>query len=98
MGTLRSLAVTADRARGFLKHRDTENTERKNEGEEERREEERWREKRVGNQTVGKESGGKEEYGEPLSLWVGVVVRTDGRNSRWGRRCGATKSLRQYDR
>jgi hypothetical protein len=98
MGTLRSLAVTADRARGFLKHRDTENTERKNEGEEERREEERWREKRVGNQTVGKKSGGKEEYGEPLSLWVGVVVRMDGRNSRWGRRCGATKSLRQYDR
>jgi hypothetical protein len=37
MGTLRSLAATADRARGFLKHRDTENTERKNEGEEERR-------------------------------------------------------------
>jgi hypothetical protein len=37
MGTLRSLAATGDRARGFLKHRDTENTERKNEGEEERR-------------------------------------------------------------
>jgi hypothetical protein len=93
MGTLRSLAATGDRARGFLKHRDTENTERKNEGEEER-----CREKRVGNQTVGKKSGGKEECGEPLSLWVGVVVRMDGRNSRWGRRCGATKSLRQYDR
>jgi hypothetical protein len=43
MGTLRSLAATADRARGFLKHRDTENTERKNEGEEERRGEERRR-------------------------------------------------------
>jgi len=59
MGTLRSLAATGDRARGFLKHRDTENTERKNEGEEER-----CREKRVGNQTVGKKSVGKEEWGE----------------------------------
>ena len=103
---MRSLAATADRARGFLKHRDTETQrtqrgrtkERKNEGEEERREEERRREKRIGNQTVGKKSGGKEECGEPLSLWVGVVVRMDGRNSRWGHRCGATKSLRQYDR
>ena len=88
MGTLRSLAATGDRARGFLKHRDTENTERKNEG----------GKNEGGKNDGGKNDGGKEEWGEPLSLWVGVVVRTDGRNSRWGRRCGATKSLRQYDR
>ena len=48
-------------------------------------------------------NGGQEECGEirvggSLSLWVGVVFMMDGRNSRWVRRCGATKSLRQYDR
>jgi hypothetical protein len=54
MGTLRSLAATGDRARGFLKHRDTENTERKNEGEEEQREEKRRGERRVwGKKSVG---------------------------------------------
>ena len=93
MGTLRSLAVTADRARGFLKHRDTENTERNNEGGKNE-----GGKNEGGKNDGGKNDGGKEEWGEPLSLWVGVVVRTDGRNSRWGRRCGATKSLRQYDR
>jgi hypothetical protein len=82
MGTLRSLAATGDRARGFLKHRDTENTERKNEGEEERSRgrtmqgkegwesnggQEEWGARRVG----GKKSGGKEECGE-RRVWGAV--------------------------
>ena len=52
MGTLRSLAATGDRARGFLKHRDTE-TQRaqrgKNEG---------------GKNEGGKNDGGKNDGGK----------------------------------
>jgi hypothetical protein len=51
MGTLRSLAATGDRARGFLKHRDTESTEKKN-GEEERR-------RRTEKGKIGRESNGR---------------------------------------
>ena len=66
MGTLRSLAATGDRARGFLKHRDTESTEKKN-GEEE--------ERRRGSTKEGKEgwesNGGQEEWGE-RRVWGAV--------------------------
>jgi len=52
MRTLRSLAATGDRARGFLlKHRDTESTEKKN-GEEERR-------RRTEKGKIGRESNGR---------------------------------------
>jgi hypothetical protein len=84
MRTLRSLAATGDRARGFLKHRDTESTEKKH-GEEARR---RRTEKKHGEEERRRRTEKKNEGGKTDGGKRGLGIK------RWARREGGKKSVR----